>query len=67
MVVISNKPVFINDKLLSSKIMSTKGAFADAAATCTLCETLIIFCDDDDSNMKEMHKKYKSKMVCLYM
>ena len=61
MVVISNKPVFINDKLLSSKIMSTKGAFADAAATCILCETLIIFCDD--SNMKRIHKR----VVCGFV
>ena len=48
--------------------MYDKGASANAAATCILCETLITFCDDDDdddSNMNEMHKKYEGNMVCL--
>ena len=55
-----NKPIFINNKLLSSKIMFAKGA--DKTATCILLwKTLIIFCDD--SNMKWIHKRVVCGLV----
>ena len=59
-----NKPIFINNKLLSSKIMFAKGA--DRTATCMLLwETLIIFCDD--SNMKWILKRTKSGLLDVFV